>query len=577
MIRVSHTRFRRELDLGREGSRFRAALVLTLAVVLSCADEPTPPPDPTPATVTVTPASVELASLGDTARLTAVVRDQFGDVMEAKVTWSSSAPEIAIVDAAGVLTAVANGVATITARVLAVSGSAAATVAQKAASVFVVPEAFRLIRRGTVRAFAEAADANGHTITDASFAWTSIDTAVAIVDESGLVTATGVGAASVTAASGEAESASEIAVVVPPPVRSVAMPSVPTNGGLRSGGGAWELPPDKVFTVTLTGTGNPGYDFVRWTEDSAALSTDSVYTMQLAGVHEISAHFSVNQERGRWGPGNTYTYYEFPDTGYESLAWTFLPAIDPPKSLREKDLLHYYAYNFNLLNSTPVVGRGYAGFQSDGHLEAGDTSRWGKVVNYAIWGSNKARSDGLVNSSNEECGCYQIMFQYKWVEGRKYRFELDEGPSGEESEGKWWGLWVTDLVTDSTTFVGEQRVPTKVGGRPATLWSPRTSAFGEDLHWWRSRSGAEKFVCSDFEASSLAIMDVTAGEDDDQPTRVSPSTSSGQVDVAENGYTTTLCYVTVFQDGSGNVQHNVGFWSEPPESVLEVESGQVRR
>ena len=306
------------------------------------------------------------------------------------------------------------------------------------------------------------------------------------------------------------------------------------------------------------------------------LSGDSAYSMQVAGAHRISGHFSVNRDRGKWGPANTFSDYQFPDTAYESLAWTFLPVVDPPESLREKDLLHYYAYQFHLVNSTSDVGIGYAGFQSDGHLETDEGDRWGKVVNYAIWGSDSARTDGLVNPDNEECGCHQIMVQYEWVEGREYRFELSEGPGGEEDEGKWWGLSVTDLVTDSTTFVGEQRVPA-ANGRPSVLWSPYTVAFDEDLHWWYSLDGTVEYICSDFEESSLAILDVTAGEDEDQPTRVRGWTDSGTVAVGGNGHRTTLCHVTVFQDGSGNVQHNVGYWPEPPENVLESDNRPVRR
>jgi len=271
--------------------------------------------------------------------------------------------------------------------------------------------------------------------------------------------------------------------------------------------------------------------------------------------------------------GNTYTDYEFPDAAYEILAWTFLPAVDPPQSLSDKGLLHYYAYNFGLVNRSPSIGYGYAGFQTDGHLGG---NRLGKAVNFSVWGSNAARSDGLINPNNEECGCHQIMLQYKWVEGRKYRFELRTGPGGVEAEGKWWGLWVTDLATDSTSFVGEQRVPATIGGRPSTMWEPRTSVFGEDLHWWRSRNGSERFICSDFEASSLAVLDVTAGPDEDRPVSVRPWTNSGKLDVAENGYETTLCYVTVFRDGN-DTQHNVGFWPEPPDNVLADGHARIRR
>ena len=335
-----------------------------------------------------------------------------------------------------------------------------------------------------------------------------------------------------------------------------------------SGGGTWDVEEGQEVTTTLHATPNPGYDFDRWTENGATLSNDARYQMDVTGEHDIRGHFAVNQNRGAWGPANTYTDYYFPGVEYESLAWTFQPAVDPPESLREKDLLHYYAYNFKLRNYTPEIGYGYAGFQSDGHLRVGNRRRWGKVVNFSIWGSSAARTDGLLNPRNEECGCYQIMFRYEWVEGRAYRFELREGPGGTTASGKWWGLWVTDMVTDSVTFVGEQRLPTRIQAEPSTMWSSRTSVFGEDLHWWRSENGTEHFVCSDFEPSSLAILDVTAGAANARPYHVTNRTNSGERVVAANGHETTLCHVTVFTAENGDVQHNVGFWPEPPDRAI---------
>ena len=56
-------------------------------------------------------------------------------------------------------------------------------------------------------------------------------------------------------------------------------------------------------------------------------------------------------------PGNTFSDWYFPDLeGYSSLEWTFIPVVDPSKTLAEKGLLHYYAYNFSLKNSTNDVG-----------------------------------------------------------------------------------------------------------------------------------------------------------------------------------------------------------------------------
>ena len=90
-----------------------------------------PPPEPArPTTVTVSPATTELTVLGATVQLSAEVRDQNDRVMAgATVTWTSSANSVATVDAAGLVRAVGNGTATITASAGSASGSAAVTIA----------------------------------------------------------------------------------------------------------------------------------------------------------------------------------------------------------------------------------------------------------------------------------------------------------------------------------------------------------------------------------------------------------------------------------------------------------------
>jgi hypothetical protein len=61
-----------------------------------------------------------------------------------------------------------------------------------------------------------------------------------------------------------------------------------------------------------------------------------------------------------YSPGGTYTDWFFPSTGtYSSLEWTFVPVADPPESLAKDSLLHYYAYNFDLVNATSAIGGGY--------------------------------------------------------------------------------------------------------------------------------------------------------------------------------------------------------------------------
>ncbi len=113
---------------------FAAATLSAALWAYACGDgttePPTPPPDPPrPTTVTVTPATTQLTALGDTVRLIAEVRDQNGNPMpDAVVSWSSSSAMVATVDAAGLVTAVANGSATVTAMAGSARANAAVTV-----------------------------------------------------------------------------------------------------------------------------------------------------------------------------------------------------------------------------------------------------------------------------------------------------------------------------------------------------------------------------------------------------------------------------------------------------------------
>ena len=164
--------------------------------------------------VVVSPAEATLTVLGDTLRLAAEAFDANGvAVADVQFSWESSDSAVATVDTSGLVTAAANGTATITASAGAASGTSAVTVTQAANSVVVSPAEAALTALGdTLRLAAEAFDANGVAVADAQFSWESRNVAVATVDTSGLVTAAGNGTATITASAGAASGTSEVTV-----------------------------------------------------------------------------------------------------------------------------------------------------------------------------------------------------------------------------------------------------------------------------------------------------------------------------------------------------------------------------
>lgn len=112
------------------GARLAALALLPLLILVACDDSPTePPPGADPASVEVSPEELVLTASGETGELTAAVLDEDGEeIPNATVTWTSSDEEVATVDEAGVVEAVGEGSATITAMSGEVEGTAEVTV-----------------------------------------------------------------------------------------------------------------------------------------------------------------------------------------------------------------------------------------------------------------------------------------------------------------------------------------------------------------------------------------------------------------------------------------------------------------
>ena len=168
-------------------------------------------------TVTLSPTALSFTSFGETQQLTATVVDQNGTTMgSAVVTWESSAPSVASVSTTGLVTAVADGTATVTATSGSATGSASVTVvtsSQVATFVGIFPSTWSFFSfGGTQELEVFVLDQDGQLIIGAVVTWTSSSPAVASVSSTGLVTAVANGTATVTATSGSANATVSITV-----------------------------------------------------------------------------------------------------------------------------------------------------------------------------------------------------------------------------------------------------------------------------------------------------------------------------------------------------------------------------
>ena len=152
--------------------------------------------------VTVAPATLTL-EVGQTGALTATVAP--ATATNKAVTWTSSAPAIATVDASGTVKGIATGTATITVKTAdgGKTATCAVTVKEAAAPAVKVTGITLNYSSITVNGDLEReqliATVAPATATDQSLTWTSSDASVASVDGAGLVTIRKKGKATVTA------------------------------------------------------------------------------------------------------------------------------------------------------------------------------------------------------------------------------------------------------------------------------------------------------------------------------------------------------------------------------------------
>jgi uncharacterized protein YjdB len=236
-----------------------------------------------------------LTAVGATLQLSASAKDAAGSpVADAGAfTWASSDATVAVVDASGLVTAVRNGSAAITASSGAIqSPPFAATVAQATHGVSVQPGS-QSIGPGVSFTFtAQSLDANGHPVQGAAaVAWSIDDPTIATIDAAGAVSAnpriTSVLTTNVHASAGGFGGSATLTVdPAMAPVASVTMSRA--QASLNSFGDTVQL---SAGALNQAGNPVPGVAFA-WSSDHpdfASVDQSGLVTAQGNGTANITA------------------------------------------------------------------------------------------------------------------------------------------------------------------------------------------------------------------------------------------------------------------------------------------------
>jgi uncharacterized protein YjdB len=180
------------------------------------------------ASVALLPTTASIR-VGSTFSITATPNDASGRPLPGRVvTWSSSNPQVATVTAAGAVTGVAAGRATITATCEGINSTATVDVGVPVGTVSLSP-ATATVRVGLTQALvATVKDANGTVTTDRPITWVSSAPAVATVSTTGVVTGVTAGSATITATAEGKSGTAAITVTVPPVATVTVQPPTAT-------------------------------------------------------------------------------------------------------------------------------------------------------------------------------------------------------------------------------------------------------------------------------------------------------------------------------------------------------------
>jgi uncharacterized protein YjdB len=244
------------------------AIISVAALAISCNAESAGPEGARVAQVIVSPTSSSLAT-GATLPLQASVRDADGNVLSGrKIFFASDNESVATVSEVGVVTARALGSAQIAVSSEGESAIAVITVVpQPVVTVTVLPNPAQTTIGSTVQLTAATYDGNNQLLANRAVIWSSSNSAVATVDQQGVVTGHGAGSAIVSATAEGKSGASSVTVTLVP------VGSVTVNPATASLAPAQQL---QLTATTFDATGNTLTGrAVSWSSNATGVATIS--------------------------------------------------------------------------------------------------------------------------------------------------------------------------------------------------------------------------------------------------------------------------------------------------------------
>ncbi|MBC7895688.1 MAG: Ig-like domain-containing protein, partial [Cytophagaceae bacterium] len=217
--------------------------------------------------VRVSPSTTRI-EVGSQSTLIAGAFDAGGlPLLGLTASWATANPNVATIDNAGVVTAVAAGVATVSATIAGASGTAVIHVDDvPVASLRVTPATGAVLEGGTLQLNAEAVDGAGKVLPGRVIAWRSSAVSVASVSSDGLVVGFTAGSATITATS-EGRSGTATIAVSPIPVAAI---EVTPGSVIVSAGNAVQF-----TALARDKNGNVLNRPLTWTSDQPAVATVS--------------------------------------------------------------------------------------------------------------------------------------------------------------------------------------------------------------------------------------------------------------------------------------------------------------